>query len=111
MKKILMFLTAFFIFGISNVDAAIYKGQKVFAKECKKCHDNSLELVVSKTTEEWNEILDDNGTKLLNIHLKNDDLTDSIDYFKSKKYNKQINDLKDFLKEYSKDSGNIPTCN
>jgi hypothetical protein len=111
MKKLFIALLGLFILGLGSSEAAVYKGQKVYVKKCRKCHGSGQELAASKKKKEWNDLLKDKGAGMAELHLKNEEAKDSWKYFKSKKYTKRAKHLKDFLSEYAKDSGNVPACN
>ncbi len=101
----------FFLFTVSSLDAAIYKGQRVFMKECMSCHKICQEFIAKKTQEEWLSLMKDKGQPLSKLHLNSEDAKESWEYFKSKKYIKKSKHLKQFLVEYAKDSGKVPACN
>lgn len=110
MKRIFIALTLTLIFS-SISSAAVYKGQKVFIKKCVECHDRRQTFVSSKTTYEWEDLMRQKGKELAYIHLKDEKAKESWEYFKSSSYLKKTKDLRDFLLEYAKDSGNVPACN
>ncbi len=106
------FTTLFLLVLLStSSSAAVYKGQKVFVRKCVECHIKGQAFVALKSQDEWEEMMEDNGTPLKDIHLDDDEAVDSWKYFKSKKYTKKVKHLKDFLMEYASDSGNVPACN
>jgi mono/diheme cytochrome c family protein len=109
MKKIIILLTLFAF--ISTAEAAVYKGQKLYVKKCRKCHGGGQDMAVAKKKKEWKKLLKSKGKGLSTLHLKNSKAKRSWKYFKSKKYSKRAKHLKDFLVEYAKDSGNVPACN
>jgi cytochrome c len=111
MKKTFFVLLGLFVLGLGSSEAAVYKGQKVYVKKCRKCHGSGQELAASKKRKEWEELMKNKGQGLAVLHLEKEDAKDSWKYFKSKKYTKRAKHLKDFLKEYAKDSGNVPACN
>jgi len=115
MKKIVMYILAITVLGLGTADAAVYKGQKVYIKKCRKCHGGGLEVAASKKKKSWKKLLKKkNGKKgygLAQVHLDNKKAKKSWKYFESKKYRKRAKHLKDFLVEYAKDSGNVPACN
>ncbi len=99
------------ILTFSNVDAAIYKGQKEFVKNCVKCHDTGQNFVSSKKMKYWKKVMAKNGKQLAQIHLDSEKAKKSWKYFDSKKFTRKAKHLKQFLVEYAKDSGNVPACN
>ena len=111
MKKMIMFILALTVLGLGSANAAVYKGQKVYIKKCRKCHGGGLEVAASKKKKSWKKIMKKKGEGLAEIHLQNKKAKGSWKYFKSKKYRKRAKHLKDFLVEYAKDSGNVPACN
>ena len=110
MKKIVFVSIIIALFAVSS-DAAVYKGQKVYVKKCRKCHGGGQELAASKKQKEWIKMLKNKGAALADIHLANEKAKKSWKYFKKKKFRKRARHLKDFLVEYAKDSGNVPACN
>jgi len=111
MKKLIMYLLAITVLGLGSADAAVYKGQKVYIKKCRKCHGGGLEVAASKKKKSWKKLMKKKGEGLAKLHLDNKKAKASWKYFKSKKYTKRAKHLKDFLVEYAKDSGNVPACN
>ena len=92
-------------------EAAVYKGQREFHKKCKKCHDNGQEIASTFKRKTWKKMMKNKGQGLAELHLNNEKAKDSYDYFESKRYKKYSKDIKDFMVEYAKDSGNVPACN
>jgi len=111
MKNFIFIIISTSIITLITAQAAVYKGQTVFFKECLSCHKDGQSVVASKTKAQWGELLIENGIGLSKIHLTNKEAKESWKYFYSKKYTKKVKHLKDFLIEYAKDSGNIPACN
>ena len=111
MNKIIFFILALTIFTLTSSNAAIYKGQKVFIKQCLKCHEAGQAFVATKKIRYWKKAMKKKGKPLAKLHLKDKDAKKSWKYFKSKKYTKKTKHLKQFLVEYAKDSGNVPACN
>jgi hypothetical protein len=110
MKKSFLFLLSLTILSLTTVEARVYKGQKEYIKKCKSCHDNGQELAYSKKKRDWKKMMKNKGEPLAKLHLDRKQASDSWDYFQSKAYTKKSKDLKDFLMEYAKDSGNVPAC-
>ncbi len=110
MKRFLLLLLMVFFVTVTNVEAAAYKGQRVFSKQCARCHGKQ-KFIASKTKEEWKAVFKNKGQNLAKLHLKEQKAKASWSYFKSKKYAKKARHLKDFLVEYAKDSGKVPACN
>ncbi|WP_373036335.1 cytochrome C [Sulfurimonas sp.] len=111
MNKIFLLFIAFFILSISSLDAAVYKGQKIFVKKCVKCHDEGQAFIAKKKIRQWNKIMKQKGKPLADLHLRSSKAENSWNYFESKKYYRDSKHLKQFLVEYAKDSGNVPACN
>ena len=97
--------------GSTVLNAATYKGQKMYMDSCKECHGGGQEMAASKKQREWSKLMDNKGEKLAEIHLKSKKAEASWEYFKDKSYTKGARHLEDFLVEYAKDSGNVPACN
>jgi hypothetical protein len=111
MSRGVVFLIVFLLSVVSSLDAAVYKGQQVFTRECIKCHTICQEFVAKKTKIEWKDLMKDKGKPLADLHLKNQKAKKSYKYFKSKKFTKKSKHLKQFLVEYAEDSGKVPACN
>ena len=106
-----MYVLAITVLGLGSAEAAVYKGQKVYIKKCRKCHGGGLEVAASKKKKTWKKLLKNKGENLAKLHLENKKAKKSHKYFKSKKFKKRAKHLKDFMVEYAKDSGNVPACN
>jgi cytochrome c5 len=111
MKKVVMSVLALTVLGLGSADAAVYKGQKVYIKKCRKCHGGGLEVAASKKKRTWKKLMKNKGEGLAKLHLENKKAKASWKYFESKKYTKRAKHLQDFMVEYAKDSGNVPACN
>ena len=109
-KNLLMFLS-FSLFTLSPLSGAIYKGQKIFVKQCVECHDSGQAFVAEHRIRDYRKWMNKRGKGLAEIHLKSKKAKKSHKYFKSSAYSKKSKHLKDFLTEYAKDSGNVPACN
>lgn len=92
-------------------EAATYKGQREFHKNCKKCHDNGQEIAAMYKKREWKKLFKNKGEALAELHLNSKDAKEAKKYFESSKYKKNARHLEDFMVEYAKDSGNVPACN
>ncbi len=108
MNKKIFLLISILLLSLSS-DAAIYKGQKVFTKRCAICHTDKQVFITGKTKKEWNKLIQKNGEPLASIHENDKNAKESWDYFKNKRYKKDFKHLKQFLVEYAKDSGKVPT--
>ena len=109
MKK--LFFVISLVIVTSSLSAAIYKGHMVYVKQCSKCHVHGESFLKSKTIKEWGFLVSNNGKPLRDIHIKSPKAKASVEYFNSKKYTKKLRHLREFLKEYAKDSGKIPAFN
>ena len=110
MIRVFYILMMVIMFGALSSDAAVYKGQREYIKNCKKCHNNGQRLAASKKMREWKKLLKKKGKVLAAIHLKDKHASKSWKYFQSRKYIKRSRHLKDFMVEYARDSGNVPAC-
>jgi mono/diheme cytochrome c family protein len=99
------------IAGSTSLNAATYKGQKIYMDACKDCHGGGQEFAASKKQRLWAKLMDNKGEKLADIHLNSKKAASSWDYFKDRSYSKGARHLEDFLIEYASDSGNVPACN
>ena len=111
MNKIFLTLLSLVFIMESTLSAAVYKGQRVYVKECRECHGGGQGIAASKKAREWKKLLQDEGKPLAEIHTSSHKAKDSWEYFNSDEYASKSKDLKDFLMEYSKDSGKVPACN
>jgi len=113
MKKILnLFFGSLIILGFLNISAFAdeIKGQKYYLKHMKKLtHLKGGEFAKQHTSEEWNVLFKNDAKGLiLEYTTKFPDLKKYLNGKKFKsKYSKHI---KDFLINYSSDSGNVPSC-
>ncbi len=96
---------------VSSLDAAAYKGQKVYVESCKVCHGGGQAMAVSKDIRTWEKIMNKKGERLADIHLSSKKAEASWSYFNDHKFTKDAKHLEDFLVDYAKDSGNVPACN
>lgn len=111
MYKFNVFVAFIVVLTVSNMEAATYKGQKIYIESCKECHGGGQELAASKTQRNWGKILDKKGERLADIHLNSKKAQPSWSYFTDKSFTKGARHLEDFLVEYASDSGNVPACN
>lgn len=111
MIKLSVLISLLLISAISSLNAAAYKGQKVYIESCKECHGSGQEFALSKNIRTWEKIMDKKGEKLADIHLSSKKALASHEYFESRKFTKDSKHLEDFFTEYAKDSGNVPACN
>ena len=111
MKKSFLFLVLFAFLTLVTSNAAVYKGQKVFVKNCVECHEDGQGFIAKKKIREWKKIMAKDGIALSEMHLSEKAAEKSWSYFESNKYAKDSKHLSQFLEEYAKDSGNVPACN
>lgn len=97
--------------GLTAVNAATYKGQKIYMESCKECHGGGQTLAGSKKQRAWEKLMENKGEKLAELHTSSKKAQPSWDYFKSRGFSKDAKHIEDFLIEYAADSGNVPACN
>lgn len=108
-KGTTVLLGAFIMCGLfaTAANADIKKGQKVYLKKCKKCHGNGTKGAAMKTQHEWEKAFADDAKEFKAWHAKD---KKAMKYIGGHRFEKEMNDLKDFLYYYGSDSGNVPTC-
>ncbi len=111
MNKIFLFIISIMFLTLLSLNAAIYKGQRAFVKQCVSCHENGQAFVAEKKIREWKKLMKKKGKPLADLHFKSETAEKSYKYFKGKRYKKDSKHLKQFFVEYAKDSGNVPACN
>ncbi|MDD4855031.1 MAG: cytochrome C [Sulfuricurvum sp.] len=111
MIKLSTLIALLLMSAFSALNAAAYKGQKIYVETCKDCHGGGQALAGAKNTRTWEKIMDKKGEQLADIHLSSKKAQASWEYFGDKKFTKDSKHLEDFLTEYAKDSGNVPACN
>ena len=103
-----IFLISLFILFNGNIfareDAAIAN----YKKSCKKCHGSAYYVAKVRTSDEWEELLENNGKKLFEAHKNN---AKAIKSLSSSYYKKRLEYLKEFLMKNGGDMGTIPPCN
>ena len=109
MKQLIMIFI--FIFATSMLSAAIYKGHRIYVKECGSCHTNKEGFLKTKTASQWESLMKNKGKPLKEIHIKDAKAKKSLKYFNSAKYTKKSKHLKEFLMEYAKDKDKVPAFN
>jgi len=102
MKKILILLMA-----VGLLYAGSDKGQKIYSKKLKKvCEMNGAKFASKHSQDEWETLKEDgNFTKEMSVICPK-----GKSIIESKKFQKYIDDLYDFMYEYANDSGNVPSC-
>lgn len=113
MNKFLIVVSSFFVLSSMDCSAAVYKGQKEYIKKCVICHHAGQEFIATKRKREWTSLMRNSGEALAQIHIesKNKKAEPSVEYFQSDDFVSNSKHLKDFMKEYAQDSGNVPACN
>ncbi len=111
MNKLFLVLVSVAVLTVGSSNAAIYKGQRVFVKECVQCHDGGQSFIAGKKIREWKRLMNKKGKGLAELHLENKKAKKSWRYFDSRQYTRKTKHLAQFLIEYAKDSGNVPACN
>ena len=110
MKKIAFTVLVGCALGLPSLDAALYKGQKLYVMKCRSCHGLGQVFITSKTQAEWTALMKNNGARIVNIHLKSDEAAETHDYFKGDGWKRNSRHIREFMIEYAADSGNIPAC-
>ncbi len=111
MIKSTALITLLLVSTFASLNAATYKGQKIYMDTCKDCHGSGQTLAASKNTRTWEKLMDKKGEQLASIHLNSKKAQASWEYFADKKFTKDSKHLEDFFTEYARDSGNVPACN
>ena len=111
-KKALLLLMALAFTSPFALEAvSIFKGQLVYLKECRVCHLSSRIFVDTHSAEEWEKILDTNGTRLSDIHLNTEEKyvnskerirKSSHKYFKTDEYKQKYDELRAFIVKSAK---------
>lgn len=103
-KKIL--LSVLLSVSLSAEYVHYFNGQKEYLKQCWPCHQNSKVFVPLYTVSQWQGFMEDNGTKLANIHIDSRDpeARELQTYFESSRYLKKTEPLSVFLEHFAKDS-------
>jgi len=108
----------FYLFAVSALLSPLsfgavptFKGQLVYLKECRVCHLSSRIFVETHSSQEWEKMLDTDGTRLSDIHLKVEERfvsskerirKSSHKFFKSESYAHKYTELRDFVIESAK---------
>ncbi|MDQ1264719.1 MAG: hypothetical protein QG559_1720 [Campylobacterota bacterium] len=113
-KKI--FLVLFLaLSSLLNASPLSFKGQKIYLKECRDCHQGSKVFIEKHSLDEWNQILDDEGIRLSNAHLnkevkklinRDNVLKDSHTYFIDDNYKESYKYLQLFIMEAAEKNEN-----
>ncbi|MDD5716702.1 MAG: cytochrome C [Sulfuricurvum sp.] len=111
MNKLYATVALTLLSGFMTLNAAAYKGQKIYMNSCKECHGGGQTLAASKKQRIWEKLMENKGEKLADIHLSSKKAQPSWEYFSDRSYSKDAKHLEDFLTEYASDTGNVPACN
>lgn len=107
MNKMILPVLGIAILYLPSANAAVYKGHRIFAEDCRACHAQASSLTRLKTVKEWQTAMKDHGVWLAKVHLSSGGDEKARRYFSSTKYKQESKHLQNFLVEYAKDSGNI----
>lgn len=110
MRHSITLIVGLTLFFTTSAGAAIYKGRISYEQKCQSCHQKGDKVFASKTQQEWQSIMQDDGLGLAKLHFSSKKTIKSWEYFSSTVYAKNSRHLKDFLVEYAKDSGNVLAC-
>lgn len=86
-------------------------GQDYYLSKCSSCHGEGSRGGNMASIREWKELFSKNAFELKDLHIDDEETINVLKYFNSDDFQKQKNDLLDFLQEFAYDSENIPTCN
>ena len=108
MKYIRIFVVLIFGMAVfsSSLHADTKKGQRLYLKNCKKCHGNGAEGAVLHTQAEWKKLFANDAQGMIDAHKG----TTGEKKITPKFLKKRGKHLFDFLHEYASDSGNVPSC-
>ena len=109
MKKlgsILMASAVAVMVSSTSASADIKKGQKLYLKACKSCHGTGTAGAAMHTQAEWKELFANGGAGMIKAHTG----TKAEKKFTGSFFEKNQEDIFDFLHNYAKDSGNVPSC-
>jgi len=103
MKKTVV-ITLIVLLGVLSLEADVAKGQRLYLKKLKSsCGFNGAEMAAKHSSKEWEKIMQE-GKLAQEIKKECPKVKE-----KSLK-EKFLPHYFDFFKEYSSDSGNIPSC-
>ena len=89
--------------------ADVNKGQKYYLKECKECHGNGTKGAAMLEQAEWKDMFANGNKEMITAHEESNN-EKAKKYINSDKFKEHAQDLFDFLHEYAKDSGKVPSC-
>ncbi|MFA7353259.1 MAG: hypothetical protein WCZ70_01420 [Sulfurimonadaceae bacterium] len=110
-KMLYLFFILAFAAPLALEAISTFKGQLIYLKQCRVCHFSSKTFLSNHAVDDWGKVLDSDGTKLSDIHLKKDEVffeskegirKSSHKYFKSDAYKRGYEELKAFILESSK---------
>jgi mono/diheme cytochrome c family protein len=111
MRKLYATVALTLLAGTSLLNAATYKGQKIYIESCKECHGGGQEFAGSKKQRVWEKLMAKKGEKLADIHTSSKKAQASWEYFGSRDFTRGAKHIEGFMVEYASDSGNVPACN
>jgi 23S rRNA pseudoU1915 N3-methylase RlmH len=104
MKMLIKSIAIVSLISVSSLSADVNKGQKLYVKKLKtECKMNGAVMASKHTETEWEDLLNSN-------ELKKEIKTICPSVSEKSLKDKYIKHYYDFFKEYSSDSGNIPSC-
>lgn len=107
MSKSLILISCLFL---TSSYAQVQEGQRYFSRHCKACHNLGSHIATTKTQKEWLAYLEDDADKLKHFHLSSEEAKESWGYFKGRYPKDEFIHLRDFLLEFSSDSGTLDVC-
>lgn len=110
MQKLLFYVFCLTLLFSSSLNAALYKGQKLYVMKCRSCHGLGQVFIVAKKQREWAKLMENNGAPIANIHLRSKEAEETHEYFRGPGWERNAKHIREFMIEYAADSGNIPAC-
>jgi len=109
MKKLIQTLLVISLMAATAAVADVKKGQKFYLKSFKsKFGMNGAKFASLHTMDEWSELFEDEGEGF--IEKYSEEFPRATKVLNSKKMQKKMTHLRDFVIEYANDSGNVPSC-
>ncbi len=110
MKKITALAVSMVVASMfaTSASADVQKGQRYYLKLCKECHGTGTKGAAMKTVAGWGDAFANGGATLKKAHEKDEKASKLFQ--DGGMFDKTQEDLRDFLKEYGSDSGNVPAC-
>lgn len=104
MKK---FLAAFILLLGVNVWGSVAKGQHFYVQICKSCHGTGAVMAPKFSAAEWERYFDEENRLLVSRHAA---VPDAAAKFGEANFARKAVYVRDFVTEFSKDSGVLPDC-